>query len=146
MTVRKEWFVKINQSIKNKVKFANDSTLAAEGISDVLIVKKDGKKLLISNMLYITGMNNNLLSTSQRIEKNHKGIIEDKMMSVFDSNGRLIMKALMSQNKILKIELSVLEHKCLATATKCVMALQAWSSQLYKHHTTKQEKHGFKFT
>jgi hypothetical protein len=39
------------------------------------------------------------------------------MMRVLDSNGRLILKAPMSQNRTFKIELNVMEHKCLATTT-----------------------------
>ena len=37
MSRRKDWFVNINPSMKNMVKFANDNTLAAEGIGDVMI-------------------------------------------------------------------------------------------------------------
>ena len=62
MTGRKDWFVKINHTTKNKVKFADDSTLAAEGIGDVAIRKKDGGSALISDVLYIPGMKSNLLS------------------------------------------------------------------------------------
>ena len=43
------------------VKFANDNTLATEGIGDVLIMRKDGKRLVISNVLYIPGMKRNFL-------------------------------------------------------------------------------------
>ena len=62
MTGRKNWFVNMNPSTKNTVKFANDNTLAAEGIGDVLIMRKDGKRSVISNVLYIPGMKSNLLS------------------------------------------------------------------------------------
>lgn len=43
MTGRRDWFVSINLSMKNKMKFANGNTLVAEGISDVLIIRKYGK-------------------------------------------------------------------------------------------------------
>src|SRR4051812_13455759 len=43
MTGRRDWFLQINQVAKNKVKFADDSTLMAEGVGDVLIEKKDGE-------------------------------------------------------------------------------------------------------
>jgi len=117
MSGRKDWFVNIKPSMKNMVKFANDNTLAAEGVGDVLIMRKDGKRSVISNVLYIPGMKSNLLSIGQLVEKNYKVSIEDKMMRVLDSNGRLILKAPMSQNRTFKIELNVMEHKCLATAT-----------------------------
>ena len=102
--------------MKNMVKFANDNTLAAEGIGDVMIMRKDGKKSVISNVLYIPGMKSNLLSIGQLVEKNYKVSIEDKLMRVVDANGRVILKAPMSQNRTFKIELNVMEHKSLSTA------------------------------
>lgn len=51
MTSRKDWFVNIKSSMKNMVKFENGNTLAAEGIGDVLIMRKDGKRSLVSNVL-----------------------------------------------------------------------------------------------
>ena len=116
MSGRKDWFVNIKPSTKNMVKFANDNTLAAEGIGDVMIIRKDGKKSVISNVLYIPGMKSNSLSIGQLVEKNYKVSIEDKLMRVVDANGRLILKAPMSQNRTFKIELNVMEHKCLSTA------------------------------
>lgn len=115
MTGRSDWFISINKSMKSRVKFANDSALAAEGVGDVLIKRKDGKQSLISNVLYIPGMKSNLLSIGQLVEKNYRVVIEDKLMSITDSSGRLILKAPM-QNRTFKIELNVLEHRCLATA------------------------------
>ena len=43
-------------------------------------------------------------------------LIEEKMMRVIDVNGRLILKAPMSQNKTFKIDLNMMEQKCLSTA------------------------------
>ena len=40
MSGRKDWFVNLNPSIKNMVKFANDNTLVAEGIGDVMIMRE----------------------------------------------------------------------------------------------------------
>jgi len=62
MTGRKDWFVNMKPLMKNMVKFANDNTLAGEGIGDVLIMRKDGKRSVISNVLYIPSMKSNLLN------------------------------------------------------------------------------------
>ena len=117
MSGRKDWFVNIKSSMKNMVKFANNNTLAAEGVGDVLIMRKDYKRSVISNVLHIPGMKSNFLSIGQLVEKNYKVSIEDKMMKVLNSNERLILKAPMSHNRTFKIELNVMEYKCLATAT-----------------------------
>ncbi|KAI5446983.1 hypothetical protein KIW84_014722 [Lathyrus oleraceus] len=92
MSGRKYWFVNINPSMKNIVKFSNDNTLEAEGVGDVLIMRKDGKRSVISNVLYIPGMKSNLLNIGQLVEKNYKVSIKDKIMRVLDSNGRLILR------------------------------------------------------
>ncbi|GAU34193.1 hypothetical protein TSUD_162940 [Trifolium subterraneum] len=78
--------VSINKSMKSRVKFGNDGTLAAEGVGDVLIMRKDGKQSLISNVLYIPGMKSNLLIIDQLIEKNYKVVIEDRLMKLTDAN------------------------------------------------------------
>ena len=60
MRDRKGWFVKINQATENKVKFADDTTLAADGINDVL--KRDGGHSLIKYVFYVLGIKFKLLS------------------------------------------------------------------------------------
>lgn len=92
MTRRKYWFVNISTSMKNKVKFTNDNTLAAEGIVDVLIMRKDGKSSVISNVLYIPCMKRNLLSIWKLIKKNYKVLIEYKIMKFLDSSDKSILK------------------------------------------------------
>nr|XP_004510483.1 uncharacterized protein LOC101513653 [Cicer arietinum] len=62
MTGRKDWFVKINQATRSRVKFADDTTLAADGVGDVLIMRRDGGHSLIKDVLYIPGIKCNLLS------------------------------------------------------------------------------------
>ena len=62
MTRRKDWFVKINRAMKNKVKFADDTTLAVDGIGDVLIMRYDGGYSLIKDVFQILGIKYNLLS------------------------------------------------------------------------------------
>ncbi|XP_004496842.1 uncharacterized protein [Cicer arietinum] len=53
MTRRKDWFVKINQATQSRVKFADDTTLAVDGVGDVLIMRRDGGHSLIKDVLYI---------------------------------------------------------------------------------------------
>ncbi|MCI13857.1 retrovirus-related pol polyprotein from transposon TNT 1-94, partial [Trifolium medium] len=52
MTGRRDRFTSFNQSHKNKVKFANDSTLNAEG-GVMCIRSKSGEQAFINDVLYI---------------------------------------------------------------------------------------------
>lgn len=84
MTGRKDWFINTSPSMKNKVKFLNENTMTAEGIGDVLIMRKDGKRPVISNILYIPGMANKFINIRQLIAKNYKELIKYRMMRVLD--------------------------------------------------------------
>jgi hypothetical protein len=61
-------------------------------------------------------MKSNLLSVGQLLEKDYRVVIEEKVMKIFYSSGRSILKVQMSSNITFKIELDIMEHKCLATA------------------------------
>ena len=80
--------------------------------------------------LYIPGIKCNLLSIGQLLEKGFEIHLEDKILRVVDANGVLILKAPMAANRTFKVELKVMEHRCLATASRrMVMALPSWASQ-----------------
>ncbi|XP_058724839.1 uncharacterized protein LOC131596223 [Vicia villosa] len=115
MTGRKYLFVKINQVMKSIVKFPDDSTLMAEGVGDVLIKKKNGGFFMIKHVSYILGIRCNLFSIGQLLEKGYKIRLEDKILHVVDASRVLILKAPMTSNRTFKVELKVIEHRCLAT-------------------------------
>ncbi|XP_050896242.1 uncharacterized protein LOC127102978 [Lathyrus oleraceus] len=81
MTIRKDLFVKINRAMKNKVKFADDTTLMADGIND-----------------------------------DYKIHMENKGLSILDANEVLVLKMPMVANRTFKVELKVMEHRCIDTA------------------------------
>lgn len=45
-TSRRNWFISLDESTKNKFRYVDDTTLKAEGIGKVLIKRKDGKQSL----------------------------------------------------------------------------------------------------
>lgn len=84
MTENKKWLVNLNSSKKTSVKIANSSYLAAKGISDILIKKKDGASALIEKLLYVPGIKCNLLSIDQLVEKVFKVPINGDVLQLFD--------------------------------------------------------------
>ncbi|XP_050897535.1 uncharacterized protein LOC127104393 [Lathyrus oleraceus] len=110
----KDLFVKSNRAMKNKVKFTDDTTLEADGIADILIIRRDGGHYLIKNVLYILGIKCNLLSVGQFLENGYKIHMENKGLCVRDANGVLVLKYPMDANITFKVELKVMEHICLA--------------------------------
>lgn len=59
----------------------------------------------------------NMLSISHPMKRKYQVLMKDRMMRVIDSRNRLNLKASMSQNRTFRIELDVLERKCLTTTS-----------------------------
>lgn len=109
MTGHRNWFVDLDTSVRSHVKFADDSTLAAEGMGKVLIKRKDGMHSYITDVLYVPGMKSNLLSLGQLLEKGYVMEMKNKMLKVFDSKRKLILKVPLSKNRTFKIGIQILE-------------------------------------
>ncbi|KHN05194.1 hypothetical protein glysoja_042566, partial [Glycine soja] len=71
MTGHREWFVNIDDKVKSKIKFADNSSVTTEGIGKVMIQRKDGQHSFINDVLYVPNMKNNLLSLGQLLEKGY---------------------------------------------------------------------------
>jgi len=96
MTCKKYWFINLDESKKNIVKFADDSKLASQGIVKVMIKRKYEKHSLITNALYGSSVKSNLPNLGQLLEKGYLMIMEDKMLKIMD----------------IKSEVQVMEHRC----------------------------------
>ncbi|XP_028189031.1 uncharacterized protein LOC114375447 [Glycine soja] len=109
MIGHREWFVNIDDKVKSKIKFADNSSVIAEGIRKVMIQRKDGQHSFINDVLYVPNMKNNLLSLGQLLEKGYSMQMKYSQMKMFDSNRRLILKSPLSRNRTFKIGIQIAE-------------------------------------
>ncbi|XP_020239332.1 uncharacterized protein LOC109818302 [Cajanus cajan] len=98
MTGRKDWFASLDESIKSKVKFADDRVLMAKGVGKIVIKKKNGGETSITNVLFVLGMKSNLLSLGQLLERAYTSRLEDKILRVYDKQKHLILKSPLTKN------------------------------------------------
>ncbi|XP_027337337.1 uncharacterized protein LOC113851047 [Abrus precatorius] len=96
MTGKKEWFVKMNEVLDGKIKFADDRSLMAEGSARVVVRDTDGREVVIEEVLYVPGLKTNLLSLGQLLQKDFVIRMEDNSLSIFDQSKRLVIKANLS--------------------------------------------------
>jgi len=118
MTGKKSWFSELDDSVNRKIRFADNSIVCAAGIGKVLIHRKDGKKACITDVLYVANMRSNLISIGQLLQKGYTMKVEAQTMKVFDIKNRLILKAPLSKQRTFKINISVIEDKCLLSEVK----------------------------
>nr|XP_027188428.1 uncharacterized protein LOC113785766 [Cicer arietinum] len=96
MTSYKEWLVDINATRRSKIKFANECTLEAKEAGNIVIKRRNGKTVVIENVMYVPGMKSNLLSIDQLIQKGFQVIMKDDVVEMYSSQKNLILKAVSS--------------------------------------------------
>ena len=69
MIGNRDWLVDFNPNVTTSVRFADNSTILAEGIGKVMITRKNGETTYMHNVLYVSSTKNNLLSLGQLLEK-----------------------------------------------------------------------------
>ncbi|KAK2442743.1 putative mitochondrial protein [Trifolium repens] len=107
-----------NKDSDDDIKLANSKSIDAKGIGNVVIQRKNGRKSVIEKVLYVPGMQCNLMSVGQLLDKGFKVVLEDGTLKLFDSKQNLILKSNQSKNRTFKTQLKAIEHECLAASTE----------------------------
>ncbi|XP_050900218.1 uncharacterized protein LOC127106965 [Lathyrus oleraceus] len=113
ITDNKIGFTKLDESFKRGIKFANGRHVTSGGKGNIYVVRKDGRKASIIDMLYVPSMINNLINIGQLLAKGYNIKLEKKQMKVCDGDERLILKAPLGDNKTFKVEINSVDQKCL---------------------------------
>lgn len=112
---KKEWLVNLNSSIKSNVRFTDNSTITAEGIGKVLIIRKNGKIAYIDDVLYVPTMKSNLLSLGHLLEKGYTMSMQQHHIEVFDRKQRTMLKVPLARNRTFEVNLNATAIQCLLT-------------------------------
>lgn len=94
--------------------FADGRYITSEGKGNIVVLKKDGQKATIIDVLYVPLMTSNLISIGQLLAKWYSMKVEANQMKVYNGEGRLVLKAPLADNKNFKIKINIVNHQCLA--------------------------------
>jgi len=86
MTHDRKLFTELDRNISSKVKIGNGTHLKVEGKGTVAIETHSNFKL-ISDVLYVPEINQNLLSVSQLLDRGYKVLFEDISCVIEDTEG-----------------------------------------------------------
>ncbi|XP_027191822.1 uncharacterized protein [Cicer arietinum] len=112
MTGHKEWLVNFDESKKTKVRFADNRTVDAKGTGDLLIRREDGKKALITEVLYVPAMKSNLISIGQLLEKGFNMNLQHVILDVYDDTEKKILSAPLTRNRTFQVKFGAFDAKC----------------------------------
>ena len=90
-------FVSLDKSAKSKVKMGNGEVVQAQGRGSVKIHTNKGTEL-VSDVLYVPSLAQNLLSVAQMLHKNYSLTFRNKMCIIYDPMGAEITRVSMVDN------------------------------------------------
>ncbi|PNX99782.1 copia-type polyprotein [Trifolium pratense] len=116
MTGTKEWFFDFDDKFRESVKLGNDSKMTVMGRGNVKL-NMDGKIHVITNVYYLPGLSNNLLSVGQLQQRGLTTVFKNNMCQLFHEEKGLILTTKMTFNKMYIVKASMILPNCLqATA------------------------------
>jgi len=118
MPGNKVWLREVDLGRNTKAKLADHRNLIAEGIGKIVIEGKNRKISIIEDLLYVPGMQCNLLSVGQLIQKGYSVTMKDNYLKLFDKNQRLVLKTPLANNRTFQTIMKVMELNCLSAMVK----------------------------
>lgn len=99
MTPYIKYFTNLDRSYRAKIKFIIGSSIMSEGMGDVSIMTKEGKITMIKNVLYVPGIDRNVLSAGQMTQLGYRIVYSfpDKKCTIKDPTGRLFAESMMDE-------------------------------------------------
>ncbi|KAL4378842.1 hypothetical protein GQ457_02G039300 [Hibiscus cannabinus] len=118
MCGRKEWFVELDEKVRGRVIFGDDSHAEVKGKGKVMITQKNGEKKYITDVYYVPAMKSNIISLGQLLEKGYEVQMKNRSLSLKNKNGELVVQADMTRNRLFTIDIESGEVKCMKTTIK----------------------------
>lgn len=109
MSGTKNWFNKLDESMRKSIRFKNNSIVTSRGMGSILVKKNDGQEVIRCDVLYVLSMARNLIRLVQLLDKDYTMRLGYKKIKVFNGSSNLILKAPLSTNKTSKIIINTLD-------------------------------------
>ncbi|KAL4353370.1 hypothetical protein GQ457_06G022260 [Hibiscus cannabinus] len=118
MCGRKEWFMELDEKVRGRVIFGDDSHAEVKGKGKVMITQKNGEKKYITDVYYVPAMKSNIISLDQLLEKGYEVSMKNRSLSLKNKKGELVVQVDMALNRLFTIDIESGEVKCMKTAIK----------------------------
>ena len=117
MSGNRLFFYELDETILGKVKFGDDSRIDIKGKGYVRFNFNNGEKKVLNNVYYIPGLRINIVSLGQATEVGCEVRMKDETLTLFDRNGRLMVKTTQTKNILYKVVLQADQLHCLQIAS-----------------------------
>ncbi|CAJ2657083.1 unnamed protein product [Trifolium pratense] len=118
MTGHKNWLIKFDDTKKSKVKLADGRSIQAEGTGNMVIKRKNGSSAIVENILFVPGMDCNLLSVGQLIEKGFSVSIKNEYFELYDPANMLVLRSPLAKNRTFKTVINNATVECMKAVSE----------------------------
>ncbi|KAG7586435.1 Zinc finger CCHC-type [Arabidopsis thaliana x Arabidopsis arenosa] len=113
MSGNKEFFSKLDETVTGKVRFGDDSKIDIKGKGSVLFVSKNKDKKILADVYFIPDLKSNIISLGQATESGCDVRMKEDFLTVHDKEGKLLVKAKRSKNRLYKVFMESESERCL---------------------------------
>lgn len=113
MTGNLECFSKIDKRITGKVRFGDDSRIDITRKGSIMLVTKDGEKMILTDVYYIPDLRSITISLGKATDSGCEVRMKEDRLFLYDRDSKLLVKAKRSPNILYKVIMEVEKTKCL---------------------------------
>ncbi|KAG7582764.1 Zinc finger CCHC-type [Arabidopsis suecica] len=89
MTPYEKYFTTLDRTHRGRIKFITGHSIMSEGMGDIRIMTKEGKKKTIKNVLFVPKIDRNVLSVGQMAQADYGIVMTAHKCTIKDQSGRL---------------------------------------------------------
>jgi len=113
MTGDQRYFTSIDNSITGKVRFGDDSRIDIKGKGTISFFDRNGEQRKMSDVYFIPDLKSNIISLGQARESGCDIRMKDDILTMHDQEGKLLVKATRSKNRLNKVRMAKRGTMCL---------------------------------
>jgi len=113
MCGHESFFSELTKVEAELVSCGDDSKMVIKGRGTIRHMQKDGRVGEIRDVYYVPELKSNILSICQIVEKGNSIMIKNQVLYLKDKHGQLAARVEKEKNRIYKLELSILQKRCL---------------------------------
>lgn len=117
MTGNHMYFTKLDKEITGKVRFGDDSRIDIKGKGSISFIDKDGERRTMTDVYFIPDLKSNIISLGQATESGCDVRMKEDYLTLHDRDGKLLVKAKRSNNRLYKVRMGLNKAICLQLET-----------------------------
>jgi hypothetical protein len=114
MTGRRELFSDLDTTIRGSVRFNDVSKVEIQGVGSIVFQAKNGDHRVLHGIYFIPALRNSIMSLGQLDEGGSKVEIDQGVLRIWDSCGRLLVKVNHGPSRLYVLHLETTQLICLA--------------------------------